>query len=96
MERIDRIGSESRRPRDCAGFVLDIDEPAVSDDGPQDRPGPRRAGRDADLSPEVIRRWLACLGLVVLGPGLGPGLGLLAEPGAGTEPQAAAAVVLQS
>ncbi len=92
MERIDRIGSESRRPRprDCAGFVLDIDEPAVCDDGPQDRPGPRRAGRDADLSPEVIRRWLACLGLAVLG------LGLLAEPGAAMEPQAAAAVELQS
>jgi hypothetical protein len=92
MERIDRIGSEARRPRprDCAGFVLETDEPAVSDDGPQDRTGPRREGRNADLSPEVIRRWLACLGFAVLG------LGLLTEPGAGMEPQAAAAVVLQS
>jgi hypothetical protein len=93
MEPLDRIGIHIRQPRARgAAYVPGTDEPAhaVLHDEPRESSGRRRAGQEAELSPEVIRRWLACLAAALLG------LALLAEPGAAMEPPAAVAVDLQS
>jgi hypothetical protein len=94
MERIDRNDSRAGRPERKADtpFLPDFaNTPAERARAwPDPRTERRRAGDDAGLSPEVIRRWLACLAVALLG------LGLFAQPGAAMEPAAAGAVGPQS
>lgn len=106
MERIDRNGGRAAelgpRPETMVAFDIHGAAHCVVRERPEcraERVTGRGAGRGTGrpraepgpgLTPEVIRRWLAGLALALLG------LGLLAEPGAATEPAAAPAVVLSS
>ncbi|HRO12288.1 hypothetical protein [Amaricoccus sp.] len=110
MERIDRNGGRAAEvgPRPETMVAFDIhgaahcvvrERPECRAERGMGRGAGRGTGRGAErpraepgpgLTPEVIRRWLAGLALALLG------LGLLAEPGAATEPAAAPAVVLSS